>query len=102
MSVFDTQGNFLGRVAGPGGTLNAPWGMAIAPTSFGSFAGDLLVGNFGDGTINAFNLTTDTFVGQLTGADGKPLVIDGLWALTVGNDAGRAAARNLLLGGAER
>ena len=69
------------------GTLNVPWGLAIAPSSFGKFAGDLLVGNFGDGTINAFNLlANDTFVGQLTGLDGKPLVIDGLWGLTPGND----------------
>jgi len=95
VSVFDTQGNFLGRVTGPGGTLNAPWGMAIAPTSFGSLAGDLLVGNFGDGTINAFNLTSDKFDGQLKGADGKPLVIDGLWGLTVGNDTKAGSSQNL-------
>ena len=85
VSVFDTQGIFLHRVASQG-TLNAPWGLAIAPASFGSFAGDLLVGNFGDGTINAFNLSTDTFVGQLKGTNGQPLVIDGLWGLTPGND----------------
>jgi uncharacterized protein (TIGR03118 family) len=85
VSVFDTQGMFLGRV-GSNGTLNAPWGLAMAPASFGSFAGDLLVGNFGDGTINAFNLSTDTFVGQLKGTNGQPLVIDGLWGLTPGND----------------
>jgi len=84
VSVFDTQGNFLGRV-GSMGTLNAPWGLAIAPQSFGSFAGDLLVGNFGDGTINAFNLATNTFISQLPGLDGNPLVIDGLWGLTAGN-----------------
>jgi uncharacterized protein (TIGR03118 family) len=84
VTVFDTQGNLLGRV-GTMGALNAPWGMAIAPQSFGSFAGDLLVGNFGDGTINAFDLATNSFVGQLTGPDGKPLKIDGLWGLTVGN-----------------
>jgi uncharacterized protein (TIGR03118 family) len=85
VSVFDTQGNFLGRV-GSNGALNAPWGLAIAPASFGSFAGDLLVGNFGDGTINAFDLSTDNFVGQLKGTNGQPLVIDGLWGLTPGND----------------
>ena len=86
VNVFDTQGNLLGRVASQG-TLNAPWGLAIAPSSFSQFAGDLLVGNFGDGTINAFNLTTDKFDGQLLGTDGKPLVIDGLWGLTPGNGA---------------
>ena len=59
VNVFDTQGNFLARVASKG-TLNAPWGLAIAPSSFGQFAGDLLVGNFGDGTINAFNSSRPT------------------------------------------
>ena len=96
VSVFDTQGNFLGRV-GSMGTLNAPWGLAIAPSSFGKFAGDLLVGNFGDGTINAFNLATDTFVGQLQGLDGKPLVIDGLWGLTAGNDGSAGSIEHDLL-----
>ena len=94
VSVFDTQGNFLGRV-GSMGTLNAPWGLAIAPQSFGSFAGDLLVGNFGDGTINAFNLATNTFVGQLAGLDRNPLMIDGLWGLTAGN-GGSAGSTNTI------
>ena len=87
VSVFDTNGNFLGRV-GTGGTLNAPWGMAIAPTSFGFLAGDLLVGNFGDGTINVFNLGTNTFVEQLHDLSGNPIVIEGLWGLLVGSGAG--------------
>jgi uncharacterized protein (TIGR03118 family) len=86
VDVFDTQGNLLGRIASPGGTLNAPWGLAFAPSSFKSFAGDLLVGNFGDGTINAFNLSNNNhFDGQLLGTDGKPLSIEGLWGLIVGN-----------------
>jgi uncharacterized protein (TIGR03118 family) len=84
VDAFDLQGNFLGRI-GTRGTLNAPWGLALAPSDFGSFAGDLLVGNFGDGTINAFNLTSNTFAGQLQGLNGKPLMIDGLWALSSGN-----------------
>jgi uncharacterized protein (TIGR03118 family) len=84
VSVFDLQGNFLGRVAS-GGTLNSPWGLAIAPASFGSLAGDLLVGNFGDGLINAFDLSSNMFDGQLTGLSGNPLEIDGLWGLTLGN-----------------
>jgi uncharacterized protein (TIGR03118 family) len=88
VNVFDTQGNLIGRLVAPGGPLNAPWGLAIAPSSFRSFAGDLLVGNFGDGTINAFNVTTGNFDGQLLGTDGKPVVIDGLWGLTAGNGAG--------------
>jgi len=84
VSVFDTQGNFISRIATMG-TLNSPWGLAIAPSSFGSLAGDLLVGNFGDGRINAFNLATNSFVGQLSGANGNPLTIGGLWALIPGN-----------------
>ena len=83
VSVFDLQGNFLGRV-GSGGTLDAPWGMAIAPSSFGAFAGDLLVGNFGDGRINVFDQSTNSFLGQLLDASASPLAIDGLWALAVG------------------
>jgi len=94
VSKFDLQGNFLGRV-GSQGTLNAPWGLTIAPSSLGTFAGDLLVGNFGDGTINAFDLNSNMFVGQLLGLDGKPLMIDGLWALTTGNGGGAGSPNTL-------
>ncbi|MGB2953545.1 MAG: TIGR03118 family protein, partial [Gaiellaceae bacterium] len=64
--------------------LNSPWGLARAPSTFGRFAGDLLVGNFGDGTINAYEeLSNGHFEhrGQLRTGDGKPVTIDGLWAL---------------------
>jgi uncharacterized protein (TIGR03118 family) len=64
------------------GTLNAPWGLTIAPASFGRFAGALLVGNFGDGRISAFR--GDDFIGQLRDKQGKPITIDGLWALLPG------------------
>jgi len=75
VSVFDLQGNFLGRIASQG-TLNAPWGLEIAPASFGLFAGDLLVGNFGDGRISVFSLgATPAFQGQLLGPDGLPIEI---------------------------
>jgi uncharacterized protein (TIGR03118 family) len=85
VSAFDTQGNFLGRI-GSQGTLNSPWGLALAPSSFGPFAGDLLVGNFGDGTINAYTLSPSFgFVGQLSGTNSQPLTIDGLWGIAVGN-----------------
>ena len=93
VSEFDTQGDFLGRIAS-NGTLNSPWGLAIAPSTFGPLAGDLLVGNFGDGTINAYNLGTDAFVGQLQGSSG-PLSIDGLWGLTVGNDGSAGSSGKL-------
>lgn len=94
VSIFDTQGNFIERLASQG-TLNAPWGLAIAPSSFGEFAGDLLVGNFGDGTINAFNLTNKHFDGQLKGSNGQPLSIDGLWALTLGNGGNAGSSQSI-------
>src|SRR5262249_39166472 len=67
------------------GPLDSPWGLAIAPGSFGSLAGALLVGNFGNGRINAFNATTGDFLGAIKDPDGEPIAIDGLWALRVGN-----------------
>ncbi len=94
VSAFGAQGNFLDRV-GTGGALNSPWGLAIAPASFGQFAGDLLVGNFGDGRINAFDLTTNTFSGQLLGLSGSELTIDGLWGLTIGNNGNAGSSSKL-------
>jgi len=81
---FDLNGKLMQRVASHG-PLNSPWGLAIAPDSFGKLAGDLLVGNFGDGTINAFNLKNDHFKGKLDGPDGQPITIGDLWAITPGN-----------------
>jgi uncharacterized protein (TIGR03118 family) len=94
VNVFDTNGNFLARV-GSQGPLNSPWGLAIAPVSFGPFAGDLLVGNFGDGKINAFDLSNNIFVGQLLGHNGDPLVINGLWGLTTGNGGNAGSSDRL-------
>jgi uncharacterized protein (TIGR03118 family) len=96
VSAFDLQGNFLGRI-GAMGALNSPWGLAIAPSSFGSFAGDLLVGNFGDGTINVFSPdpAAPGFLGQLSGTNGKPIAIDGLWGLMVGNDGNGGSSQRL-------
>jgi uncharacterized protein (TIGR03118 family) len=87
VDAFSTSGAFIARI-GSGGTLNDPWGLAIAPTSFGSLAGDLLVGNKDSGTISVFNLATDTALGTLNGTNGSPIVIPGLWALWVGNNDG--------------
>jgi hypothetical protein len=82
VDVFDPNGHFLRRLT-TGGPLNAPWGLAIAPQSFGKFAGALLVGNFGDGKINAFDRISGRFLGQLdVNAPGGS--IDGLWALRTG------------------
>jgi len=87
VDMFDTSGKLLGHVASRG-KLNAPWGLAMAPASFGRFSGDLLVGNFGDGKINAYKLQDGkfTFDGQLWTHD-HALVIDGLWAIEFGNGA---------------
>jgi uncharacterized protein (TIGR03118 family) len=87
VSVFDTNGNLLGRLVS-NGPLSSPWGLTIAPAGFGAFPGALLVGNFGDGRINCFNPTTGGFVGTLNDEAANPISIDGLWALTVGNGAG--------------
>jgi len=85
VDVFDADGFLIERVA-TGGKLNAPWGMAIAPADFGKFSGMLLVGNFGDGTINAFDTKNNTFAGQLRTGNGQVLMIDGLWGIAFGNN----------------
>jgi uncharacterized protein (TIGR03118 family) len=84
VDAFDTSGNLLRRIAA-GGSLNSPWGLAIAPSGFGPFHNDLLVGNFGDGTINAFDLRTLRFQGQLGDGSGHAIQNDGLWGLRFGN-----------------
>jgi uncharacterized protein (TIGR03118 family) len=87
VSQFSADGVFLRRVASQG-ALNAPWGLALAPKSgFGSFSGDLLVGNFGDGLINAFDPANGMFAGTLDGPNGDPLTNQGLWGLHFGNGA---------------
>ncbi len=91
---FSLNGDLIERVAA-GGTLNAPWGMAIAPSSFGAMAGDLLVGNFGDGHINIYDSSTHKFLGQVLDANNQPVVIDGLWAISPGND-GSGGSSHLL------
>ena len=95
VDVFDTSGNLLGRVASDD-TLNSPWGLALAPSNFGEFSNDLLIGNFGDGTISAFDLATSNFEGQLDNQDGSLLHIDGLWALQFGGGNANSGAANHL------
>lgn len=80
VNVFDLNGNLLQRLA-TDQHLNSPWGVTLAPAGFGSFAGDILVGNFGDGTISAFNPVTLLFDGTLSSQSGSPIVNGGLWAL---------------------
>jgi uncharacterized protein (TIGR03118 family) len=83
VSVFDANGNFIKELIGPGGQLDDPWGVVIAPSGFGAFSGDLLVGNLGNGEINAFNPTTGAYLGTLDGPGGTPVVNQDLWALAV-------------------
>jgi len=89
VSIFDANGNFVARAA-TGGNLDSPWGVAIAPANFGIFGGSLMIGNFGNGLIHAYNPTTYAYLGQLTDGTGKPLNYPTLWELlpggtTVGN-----------------
>ena len=84
VDVYDTSGHLLRRLISRG-DLNSPWGLVIAPASFGTFAGDLLVGNFGDGAIHAYDPITGAEKGQLMNTDGNPILINGLWALRFGN-----------------
>jgi len=92
VNVFDTDGHLLRRFASRG-PLNSPWGVARASYAFGRFSGDILVGNFGDGRINVFDERGE-FIEQLDGVDGKAIVIDGLWMLTLGG--GRTSSSDTL------
>jgi uncharacterized protein (TIGR03118 family) len=94
VDVFSTDGAFVRRLV-THGVLNSPWGLALAPAGFGRLDGALLVGNFGNGRINAFNARTGAYLGQLRQPGGKPIAIDGLWALRFGN--GNAAKTTELL-----
>jgi uncharacterized protein (TIGR03118 family) len=95
VDVFDVQGNFSKRLVS-NGALNSPWGLAVAPSSFAALAGDLLVGNFGDGRIHAYNPTTGALDGTLTGPGGQPLEIDGLWGLMAGSGAGNGGSADAI------
>jgi uncharacterized protein (TIGR03118 family) len=81
------NGNFIKRLinTGAGDPLNSPWGLTTAPGGFGAFANDLLVGNFGDGEIHAFDPISGAFLGTLSASNGNPIEIPGLWDITFGN-----------------
>ena len=85
IDVFDTDGHLLRRFV-EHGVLNSPWGLARAPYSFGRFSGDILLGNFKDGRINAFD-SQGNFKGSLGGRGGHAIIIDALWALEFGGGA---------------
>jgi uncharacterized protein (TIGR03118 family) len=93
VDAFSLDGTFERRIVSLGGQVDSPWGLDIAPAGFRGLTGDLLVGNFGDGTISAFNATTGAFEGQLRDAEGAPIVEGDLWGLTNGN-GGQGGAAN--------
>lgn len=81
IGVYTTEGKFIRRFASRG-KLNSPWGLALANRRFGQFSNALLIGNFGDGHINAYNMKTGAFLGQLNNSTGKPIAVDGLWSIS--------------------
>ncbi|HVG87840.1 MAG TPA: TIGR03118 family protein, partial [Gaiellales bacterium] len=84
VAIFNRRGHLMRRLV-TGGSLNAPWGLARAPSGFGKFSRDFLVGNFGDGLINAFDPQTGQWEGALRRPNGALLRNDGLWAIRFGN-----------------
>jgi uncharacterized protein (TIGR03118 family) len=94
VSIFDPHGRLVQRLE-HGWFFNAPWGVTLAPADFGVFSHRLLVGNLGDGNIHAFDLLTGRFEGTLEGANSQPLAIDGLWALSFGNDGAAGLANTM-------
>jgi uncharacterized protein (TIGR03118 family) len=90
VDIFDTDGNFMQRFASHG-HLDSPWGVTSAPSTFGVFKNDILIGNFGDGKINAFDPMTRHFKGVLRDVNDRPIVNESLWALTFGGAANAPA-----------
>jgi uncharacterized protein (TIGR03118 family) len=93
VDVYDLNGNLTKTLIGAGGALDAPWGVTLAPSNFGDFSNDLLVGNFGDGFINAYNPATGAWLGVLAD-DGVPIVDPGLWALGNRSNGGANSVPN--------
>jgi uncharacterized protein (TIGR03118 family) len=94
IDVYDTAGNLKQRFA-TGGSLNAPWGIAQAPGNFGSMSGAILIGNFGDGTINAFNASSGQSMGPLNGPNSGPVAEHGMWGIAFGNDLSNQPSNTL-------
>ncbi len=87
VDIYDTNGQFIKRLVTTGGWLNAPWGIALAPANFGTLSNALLVGNFGDGKINGFDVTSGAYLGTIADSTGAAFAVPGLWAIAFGNDA---------------
>lgn len=96
VDVFDPVTHTFTRLV-TAGKLNSPWGVAVAPANFGDLAGKLLVGNFGNGTINAYDPTTGASIATLSDAANTPIINDGLWALNFGNGGNGGDANTLYL-----
>src|SRR5271170_4144226 len=86
VDIYDTNGQLLKKLIA-GGALNAPWGISLAPADFGTFSNDLLIGNFGDGKINAYDPAAGTLLGTISDANSTPIATPGLWGIAFGNDA---------------
>jgi len=95
LDVYDTSGTLKSHLIPVGGKLDAPWGMALAPANFGSLSQDLLVGNFGDGIINAFDPVSGAFVGNIEDAMSQPIANPGLWGIAFGNGADKQPTTTL-------
>jgi hypothetical protein len=87
VNVFDTAGTLVTHLVAAGEALNAPWGIALAPADFGSLGNKLLIGNFGDGVINAYDPESGAFAGNVKDANGDPVANPGLWGIAFGNGA---------------
>jgi uncharacterized protein (TIGR03118 family) len=86
VDIYDTNGKLIKELVA-GGALNAPWGIALAPSDFGTFGNALLVGNFGDGKINGYDPSSGSFLGTVKNSSGAALATSGLWGIAFGNDA---------------
>jgi uncharacterized protein (TIGR03118 family) len=95
VNVFDTTGTLLKHLVPQGGALNAPWGIALAPANFGTLSGMVLIGNFGDGVINAYNPDTGAFVDSVKNGSGQAIANPGLWGISFGNGARNQPATTL-------
>ena len=96
VDVFDTNGKFLSQLVPPGGLLNAPWGLALAPADFGTLSNAVLVGNFGDGKINGYDALTGAVIATVADGTGTAFAAPGLWSIAFGNDWTAALAHNKL------
>jgi uncharacterized protein (TIGR03118 family) len=94
VTVFSANGTLIRRLA-HGSFMNAPWGVSLAPSNFGALSGQLLVGQFGNGTIIGFDPTTGAAKGAMEGANGKVVTVPGIWGLSFGNGSGAGPTNTL-------